>query len=340
MKKIYSYIILLLLIFSTYGFIRIFNSYNQQLALLADLNSDSWDRPMGFIEDIEVDFPNLSATAIPLKAIQAQYYIYNDSVIKGMTLVDEVIADKTNPYIMLPEALKAKYFNTLGQKDSAYYYSRKAFSGLPRNPFHIAELIRSLNSEQKKDSIDEYFKQVKYPFNYQVWRIYLAAALGEDSDNEFAKETAIEAIEITQNRNQKNDLLRITSFMNLYGKDIFEKSLEIENNANNYYNQDNFEEAKILYENLIELIPANFMYKENLAVCLFNLKDFAGSAKFLEEVESEGHILDESQIFILGISLYNINRISDSCNRLFESQRLGFEEATNAVNILCSNIIK
>lgn len=137
MKKIYSYIILLLLIFSTYGFIRIFNSYNQQLALLADLNSDSWDRPMGFIEDIEVDFPNLSATAIPLKAIQAQYYIYNDSVIKGMTLVDEAIAEKTNPFIMLPEALKAKYFNTLGQKDSAYYYSRKAFSGLPRNPFHI-----------------------------------------------------------------------------------------------------------------------------------------------------------------------------------------------------------
>ena len=340
MKKIYSYIILLLLIFSTYGFIRIFNSYNQQLTLLADLNSDYWDRPMDFIEDIEVDFPNLSATAIPLKAIQAQYYIYNDSVIKGMSLVDEAIADKTNPFIMLPEALKAKYFNTLGQKDSAYYYSRKAFSGLPRNPFHIAELIRSLNSEQKKDSIDEYFKQVKYPFNYQIWKIYLAAALGDDSDNEFAKETAIEAIEITQNRNQKNDLLRITSFMNLYGKDIFEKSLEIENNANSYYKQDNFEEAKILYENLIELIPANFIYKENLAVCLFNLKDFAGSAKFLEEVESEGHILDESQIFILGISLYNINRISDSCNRLLESQRLGYEEATNAVNILCSNFLK
>ena len=75
-------------------------------------------------------------------------------------------------------------------------------------------------------------------------------------------------------------------------------------------------------------------------ICDFNLKDFAGSAKFLEEVESEGHILDESQIFILGISLYNINRISDSCDRLFESQRLGYEEATNAVNILCSNFLK
>jgi len=295
---------------------------------------------MDFIENIEVDFPNLTATALPIKSVQAQYYLYNDSVLKGMKLIDEVIAEKSNPFIMLPEALKAKYYNTLGQKDSAYYYSRKAFSGLPRNPFHLAELIRSLNSEQKKDSIDEYFKQIKYPFNYQVWRIYLAGTIGNDKDDAFAKETAIEALEITQNRNESNDLLRITSFIKLYGRDTFEKSLEIEKIASDFYRQDNFEEAKPLYEELITMIPKNYIYKENLAVSLFNLKDFKGSVNYLEQVEDEGHILDESQIFVLGIGLHNIGRVSDGCNRLFDSQRLGFQEATTAINILCSNISK
>ena len=295
---------------------------------------------MDFIENIEVDFPNLTATALPIKSVQAQYYLYNDSVLKGMKLIDEVIAEKSNPFIMLPEALKAKYYNTLGQKDSAYYYSRKAFSGLPRNPFHLAELIRSLNSEQKKDSIDEYFKQIKYPFNYQVWRIYLAGTIGNDKDDAFAKETAIEALEITQNRNESNDLLRITSFIKLYGRDTFEKSLEIEKIASDFYRQDNFEEAKPLYEELITIIPKNYIYKENLAVSLFNLKDFKGSVNYLEQVEDEGHILDESQIFVLGIGLHNIGRVSDGCNRLFDSQRLGFQEATTAINILCSNISK
>jgi tetratricopeptide (TPR) repeat protein len=338
MKKTLNYIILLLLIISCYGFIRIFNSYNQQLSILSDLNEDSWERPIEFIESMEVDFPNLTATALPLKAAQAQYYLYNDSVVKGMALIDEVIAEKSNPFIMLPEALKAKYYNTLGQKDSAFYYSRKAFNGLPRNPFHLAELIRSLNTDQKKDSIDEYFKQIKYPWQRQVWRIYLAATLGDDLDNEFAKQTAFEAIELTQNSNEKTDLLRITAFIKIYGKDVFEKALEIESRANSYFFQDNFEEAKILYEDLLELIPLNFLYKENLGVCLFNLKDFAGSVKLFEEIESEGHILDESQIFVLGVSLHNINRISDACNRLFESQRLGFKEATNAIRILCNSI--
>jgi len=340
MKKTHNYIILILLIISLYGFIRIFNSYNQQLLLIADLNNDTWERPMDFIENIEVDFPNLTATALPIKSVQAQYYLYNDSVLKGMKLIDEVIAEKSNPFIMLPEALKAKYYNTLGQKDSAYYYSRKAFSGLPRNPFHLAELIRSLNSEQKKDSIDEYFKQIKYPFNYQVWRIYLAGTIGNDKDDAFAKETAIEALEITQNRNESNDLLRITSFIKLYGRDTFEKSLEIEKIASDFYRQDNFEEAKPLYEELITMIPKNYIYKENLAVSLFNLKDFKGSVNYLEQVEDEGHILDESQIFVLGIGLHNIGRVSDGCNRLFDSQRLGFQEATTAINILCSNISK
>ena len=84
----------------------------------------------------------------------------------------------------------------------------------------------------------------------------------------------------------------------------------------------------------------NYIYKENLAVSLFNLKDFKGSVNYLEQVEDEGHILDESQIFVLGIGLHNIGRVSDGCNRLFDSQRLGFQEATTAINILCSNISK
>ena len=338
MKRIYNYIILLLLILSLYGFSRIFNSYAQQMILLSDLNIDNWDRSMDFVENIEVDFPSLSATALPLKSIKAQYYLYNDSINKGMSLVDEVIAEKLNPFIMLPEGLKAKYYNTIGQKDSAYYYSRKAFSGLPRNPFHFAELIRSLNSELKRDSINEYFKQIKYPFNDQVWRIYLAASLGDTRDDDLVIETAIEALENTQNANNLNNLLRITAFMKLYGKDTFEKSLEIEKLANDFYKKDMFIEAKTLYEELLTLIPRNFLYKENLAACLFNLKDFTRSAQYLIEVENEGHILDETQIFILGISLHNIGKVSQGCSRLFDSQKLGFSEATNAVNILCSKI--
>ena len=110
--------------------------------------------------------------------------------------------------------------------------------------------------------------------------------------------------------------------------------------ASDYNSQGNFEKSKPLYEELLTLMPKNHIYKENLAVTLFNMKDFSGAAKYFEDTEKDGHILDESQIFTLGISLYNDGRVNEGCNRLFDSQKLGFEEATNAINILCSTISK
>lgn len=336
MKSSFKYVVLILTLISLYGFIRIYNSYTQQMFILSDQNSDSWNnRSWEFIENMEVDFPNLTATALPIKTVQAQYYLYNDSINKGMKLLDEVIKDKTNPFIMLQEGLKAKYFNTLGQKDSAYYYSRKAFSGIPRNPLHLAELIRSLNSEKKKDSINEYFKMIQYPFNDQIWRIYLASTI-DDFENTYALDVAKEAIELTQNQDPKNNLLRLTSFMKLYGRENLDDALRYEQEASSYLNQKKYQEAISLYAKLKFIIPTNYIYKENIAIALFNIKDYASTIQYLEEVEQEGHLLDTSQIFMLGISLYNENKISKGCERLFEAEKMGYLEAKNAINILCT----
>jgi tetratricopeptide (TPR) repeat protein len=336
MKSSLKYVVLILTLISLYGFIRIYNSYSQQMFILSDQNSDSWNnRSWEFIENMEVDFPNLTATALPIKTVQAQYYLYNDSINKGMKLLDEVIKDKTNPFIMLQEGLKAKYFNTLGQKDSAYYYSRKAFSGIPRNPLHLAELIRSLNSEKKKDSINEYFKMIQYPFDSQIWRIYLASTI-DDYENVYALDVAKEAIERSQNQDPKNNLLRLTSYMKLYGKETLDDALRYEQEALSYLNQNKYQEAISLYARLKLIIPTNYIYKENIAIALFNIKDFAGTILNLEEVEQEGHFLDASQIFMLGISLYNENKISKGCERLFEAEKMGYLEAKNAISILCT----
>ena len=56
-----------------FGFMRIYNSYSQQRFILTDLNQSSWsERSEEFVENIEVDFPNLSLTALNLKAAKAQ----------------------------------------------------------------------------------------------------------------------------------------------------------------------------------------------------------------------------------------------------------------------------
>ena len=118
--------------------------------MLTDLNDNNFiARDWDFVEKVETDYPNLSITAIPLKALLANYYLANDSIVEGFNYVEQAISEKSNPFIGYPEAIKAKLYNTIGTIDSAVYFSGKAFRLLPRNPLHFSEYARSLTFSQK-----------------------------------------------------------------------------------------------------------------------------------------------------------------------------------------------
>ena len=120
--KILNFIFLILTVACLFGFMRIYNSYSQQRFILTDLNQSSWsERSEEFVENIEVDFPNLSLTALNLKAAKAQYYLYKNDFKKGLALLDESIKENSNPYIMFNEATYAKIYNAVCTPDFFAY---------------------------------------------------------------------------------------------------------------------------------------------------------------------------------------------------------------------------
>ena len=319
-----------------------YKSWEQQINLISDMNNDSFNQSWDFIENIETDFPNLTVTAVPLKVIKAQYYLYNDSVVKGMELIDEVILEKANPYIMLPEVLKAKYFNTIGQIDSATYYSKKAFNGLPKNPFHYVELSRNFIQKNQIDSVITYFKKIRYPFQQDIYRLLLSSVLPhmENFDEEtkkFIEDVALEGIKLSANvKEQYNNLLRLTSFMILYGIEAVEQMIELESEAAKLLNNGNFLESIIIYNKLNEIIPTNYIFKENIALASFNLKDFKRVIQMTNEIEELNHRLTSSQQFMMGLSLWNTGLKGIGCQRIGIASKMGEEEANNALKILCN----
>tara|TARA_B100001059_G_scaffold93587_1_gene92887 strand:+ start:2518 stop:3555 length:1038 start_codon:yes stop_codon:yes gene_type:complete len=342
MSRILNFILVFLMIVACYGLSRMFDSYREQVFLLQAVNSDDYsidsDEKWADIQNLEVEFPNISATAVPLKSIQAQFYLYNDSVDKGIEILNKSISNKDNPYIMLSEALKAKVFNTYSIIDSSYIYARKAFEGLPRNPFHYAELTRALKSINQPDSITYFFKKIKYPYDEMVWRVYLNTMRGmqKNKDSIFLIETANEALTFAINKTDPNNITQIAAYMTIHGENNVLNALEMEEEAAELLNGDNFLSAKTFYEKLLELVPSNVIYKENYALIQFNLKFFSDVVTYLMEVENQGHNLDGIQEFMLGISNYNIGNNSESCSRLLKSSQLNFEEANNAYKILCN----
>jgi tetratricopeptide (TPR) repeat protein len=343
-RKSFNIIVLIILLVSFFGYFRIYQSWVQQVYLLTDMNADNYKRSWEFVDEIITDFPNLTLTSVPIKMIKANYFLYNDSVVRGMELVDEVILDKTNPYLMLPEATKAKYFNTIGEIDSATFYSRKAFNGLPKNPFHYVELSRNFVQRGYIDSLIPYFKKVRYPFQQDLYRLFLASVLPHkdsfsDEDKIFIDDVALEGIKLSANtKDEYNNLLRLTSFMILHGEDSMQQMLELESPAAELLNTNKFSEALIIYKELNQLIPTNFVFKENIALASFNLKDFNMVVKMMDEIEELNHKLTESQHFMLGISLWNTNSKIEGCDRIILSSKMGLEEANNAVKILCANL--
>ena len=72
---------------------------NQHLLLEAIMNDNYENFDVEYIERISGGYPNLSATAIPLKSITGAYWVNNDSILKALRHLHE--GNKINPFIFL-----------------------------------------------------------------------------------------------------------------------------------------------------------------------------------------------------------------------------------------------
>ena len=79
-NKLNSIIVLTLLIGVFYVNYKSFISSPFQSALLQDWNKQSYRLPLDLIEQVDLDFPNISPTTIPLKLLKGRYYKNMDSI--------------------------------------------------------------------------------------------------------------------------------------------------------------------------------------------------------------------------------------------------------------------
>ena len=123
------------IILSTIVHIISYNSLTKQGKLLFEFNNNSFKMSISELDQISHDFPNLTETALPIKAMKARYYYLNNLKDKAHRYASE--AAKDNPFIYFPENLKAQFFFQEGKIDSAYTYSKIAFDNIPRNKPHL-----------------------------------------------------------------------------------------------------------------------------------------------------------------------------------------------------------
>ena len=150
-----------------------------QTGLITDFNSGSFAAENYMkLKAKQFFYPNIGITALPIYAMLAKYHIANEKYTEALELLNE--KNDKNPYIGIVESLKANIYSTLNVRDSAYYYSKKAFEKLPVNALHFEQYIRELVIKKDLKTIKKVFRELNEESevkDFQLWRTYFMAVI-------------------------------------------------------------------------------------------------------------------------------------------------------------------
>jgi tetratricopeptide (TPR) repeat protein len=329
--SIFSAIILML--FINY---KTFISSQIQPFLIADLNEGMHRYSLSDAIKADINFPSLSGPTQPVKMLVGRYYRNVDSIDTAKRLFLDAIKD--NPYIKSPQAQLAYLYLDIEEFDSAYYYAKDAFNGIPNNNVHRDIFFKTL--VQRKDSLElkESFELLLElsPNNSSHWLGYMDSRYQivgpQDSEildlisrfeNQFPNfdKRVIDGVKVIANSDVQ-DLSFGASFAEL-GDNLFEEG-------------DYFMAAQH-YEIAISYAEFEYAYYENAAISYYLAQRYDKAANYFKKVIDEFEINDGKSEFYMGILQIELDSISKGCDYLLKSSNLGFAGGSNAAyNNFCN----
>ena len=316
---------------------RNYNSYKQQKKLFKNLNEGNYSNtPPEFYDNLETELPNLTITSVPIKALKALYIQRNepDSIQKSIDLLHEGIKD--NPFLMFSEGNLAQTYFSLRKYDSAYYYARKSFKGLPNNAIHFAMLAKLHANKGSYDSIVTTFNKINIIPSEPINRIYFASMFNfinkiDDSLKKSVNESAKKAKSIFHSQEE----VQLLAEYILKGKEEVEKALEYETEGQNFLFKKQYKEGIGLFEKALEIRTNNVGYMQTLGLAYHNIGEHDKVLEYLGKLEQLGIDLDPLSLYIKGLSLHQIGNKSSACDYFFKAMRFQQKEAKKAYRALC-----
>lgn len=329
--KYFKIVTILFLLACMYINYNLYQSLIVQQDLIHEFNTQKLtSKTLDKLKNLNIDFPNVTITALPLKAVKANYLYRFGYTEEALSLLDSKAVD--NKYIFYKEYLKSQIFYELKDIDSSKFYSKKAYLNLPQNPLHFERLAIAFAYEGNYDSITNYFKYVKHK-DIQIWKLYLLSMLNKsDIHGESAKNIANLAI----NKFPDDNEILIYSNSIKYGKNNVLRAKELSTLAEEKYNNLEYQISAKYYEQAAILNPGMYSYFENSASAYLELGDFDKAIELSSIVLDSFNIKTGKSEFIKAFSLSQTNGNNDQVCSLFRvSYKKGFKGAYPYINKYC-----
>lgn len=300
------------------------------MILLNDFNTNKYSARIQELEAMDLSIPNVTVTTIPLKSLKARYYLNNKQYDKALKNLKST--DNSNPYLFFTDYLKSKVYEQKGDIDSAYYYSKIAFFGLPNNTLHSANFVKL--AMQKKDlaSIEKAADQLIESQSSLNWQNIITAFIDiAGSGNQKLMKLTNRAVELFPN-NYNFLLLRKLAHTN---PSKIQEGIALAREALKYFNQKNYKKAKELYLQASKVDPFEFSYYENAASCFYQLKEFGNSMLYSSKVIYGLNPGTGKSEYIHGISKISTGDVNGGCEFISLAIDLNYKEAFSIQEQFC-----
>ena len=329
-KHYVKYFLLLLCLPSIFLSYKIYKSYVDQNTLITGLLFDDYKLSNEEVFNIPSDIPSIAATTIPLDIYKANYLFNkgykNDTLLK---IIDKGAA--FNPHLYTQHAVKAVYFIRKDELDSAAYYAKKAFYGLPNNNTHFNLYTDILAVQNDSLELEKAYSELSKPVRESFTKKYLTHI--NSIKSKINSKDSLLAIELIKSKNYES-FGSALNIINQVGKDNVFNAVEISNQAEKMFEEKKFSQAAELFEKASKLNPKEIAYQENLANSFMQLNKNEEAIKVLKKVELEFQTTGKTE-YLLSLLYFSINEKIKSCQYINKSVKKGFKVPRSTVELIC-----
>ena len=310
----------------------VFKSLKGQMFLLQDFNSNQYNIPLNLVENIVPDIPNITVTTIPINSVKARYFFNANKYEKALRLIDN--GTGANPYLFYSEILKSQIFEEQGKLDSAKYYAKKAFFGLPNNELHSTRYMNLLNITGDRKSLDEAFDLLTKNNNFINWKNYLIIA------SNFKRKTKdidlIEKAKLALDIFPENGEIKILYNKIIIGDYALNQAIYFSNKGLEFFNNKDYAKAAIEFEKAAVLNPLDYANLENAATANYMINKFDKALEQINKVIDELNPLNGKCEYIKALIFIKMQDPIGACPLLKTSMRSGFSASENLYNQYCN----
>ncbi len=310
---------------------QVYKSLKGQMFLLQDFNSNQYNIPLNQVENIVPDIPNITVTTIPINSVKARYYVNARKYDRALSLLDE--GTMANPYLFYSEILKSQIFERLGKLDSAKFYAKKAFFGLPNNDLHASRYLNLIAQTSDEKALDKAFEKLTMNKKLNSWKNYLIAASNlKNKNSPKLIERANKAIELFP---EDHDIKKLHSKI-LIGDYALNKSIEQSNKGLEFFNNLDYLNAAKEFEKAMTNNPLDYSHFENAATANYMIGNFDKALRQIDIVINDLNPLNGKCEYIKALIFIRLQDPIGACPLLETSLKSGFTQANDIHNQYCN----